>query len=86
VNPREDEECMEFFEKLPATVLLREPIRGLDTDYREGGVKVSGGEKQRLSIARLLLRRPPAGLRRGHIFLELAHRRRKSALHTGHPR
>ena len=32
--------------------------RGLDTLIGEGGVKVSGGEKQRLSIARALLRRP----------------------------
>jgi ATP-binding cassette subfamily B protein len=32
--------------------------RGLDTMIGEGGVKVSGGEKQRLSIARALLRRP----------------------------
>src|SRR6266566_702771 len=34
------------------------PDRGLDTMIGEGGVKVSGGEKQRLSIARALLRRP----------------------------
>jgi len=32
--------------------------RGLDTLIGEGGVKVSGGEKQRLSIARALLRHP----------------------------
>ena len=32
--------------------------RGLDTVIGEGGVKVSGGEKQRLSIARALLRQP----------------------------
>ncbi len=37
---------------------LQEPIKGLDTVIGEGGVKVSGGEKQRLSIARALLRRP----------------------------
>jgi ATP-binding cassette subfamily B protein len=30
----------------------------LDTVIGEGGVKVSGGEKQRLSIARALLRKP----------------------------
>jgi ATP-binding cassette subfamily B protein len=32
--------------------------KGLDTVIGEGGVKVSGGEKQRLSIARALLRKP----------------------------
>jgi ATP-binding cassette subfamily B protein len=32
--------------------------RGLDTVIGEGGMKISGGEKQRLSIARALLRRP----------------------------
>ncbi|MDB5109717.1 MAG: ABC-type multidrug transport system, ATPase and permease component [Mucilaginibacter sp.] len=31
---------------------------GLDTLIGEGGVKISGGEKQRLSIARALLRHP----------------------------
>ena len=38
--------------------LLLRANRGLDSKIGEGGVKVSGGEKQRLSIARALLRRP----------------------------
>ena len=42
---------------MPATLLARAD-KGLDTVIGEGGVKVSGGEKQRLSIARALLRRP----------------------------
>ena len=42
----------------PATACSPAPTRGLDTVIGEGGVKVSGGEKQRLSIARALLRRP----------------------------
>ena len=31
---------------------------GLDSTIGEGGIKISGGEKQRLSIARALLRNP----------------------------
>jgi ATP-binding cassette subfamily B protein len=38
--------------------LLARADKGLDTVIGEGGVKVSGGEKQRLSIARALLRQP----------------------------
>jgi ATP-binding cassette subfamily B protein len=37
--------------------LLKNP-KGLDTILGEGGTKLSGGEKQRLSIARALLRKP----------------------------
>ena len=40
------------------TVSLAYGGEGLGTVIGEGGVKVSGGEKQRLSIARALLRRP----------------------------
>jgi ATP-binding cassette subfamily B protein len=32
--------------------------KGIETVIGEGGLKLSGGEKQRLSIARSLLRRP----------------------------
>jgi len=38
--------------------LLERAEKGLDTTIGEGGIKVSGGEKQRLSIARALLRNP----------------------------
>jgi ATP-binding cassette subfamily B protein len=38
--------------------LLTRGAKGLDTVIGEAGVKVSGGEKQRLSIARALLRQP----------------------------
>jgi hypothetical protein len=34
------------------------PLRKWNREIGEGGVKVSGGEKQRISIARALLRRP----------------------------
>jgi len=38
---------------------VRELPGGLDTNVGERGVKLSGGEKQRLSIARALLKNPP---------------------------
>ena len=58
-NPEADEETLwaacreacadEFLERMP---------RGLDTDLGQGGVNVSGGQKQRLCIARTLLKNP----------------------------
>jgi ATP-binding cassette, subfamily B, bacterial len=53
-----DAECLEVLERAACDGLLARADRGLDTVIGEGGVKVSGGEKQRLSIARALLRRP----------------------------
>ncbi len=53
-----DAECLEVLDKAACDSLLARADRGLDTLIGEGGVKVSGGEKQRLSIARALLRRP----------------------------
>jgi len=59
VNPgATDDECMEVLQKAAVHSLLARADRGLDTLIGEGGVKVSGGEKQRLSIARALLRHP----------------------------
>jgi ATP-binding cassette subfamily B protein len=59
VNPdATDEECMEVLQQAATQSLLSRADRGLDTLIGEGGVKVSGGEKQRLSIARALLRHP----------------------------
>ena len=59
VNPRaSDAECLEVLQKAACQSLLARADKGLDTVIGEGGVKVSGGEKQRLSIARALLRRP----------------------------
>ena len=53
-----DEECLNVLEQAACQSLLSRADKGLDTVIGEGGVKVSGGEKQRLSIARALLRRP----------------------------
>ncbi len=59
VNPgASDAECLDVLRKAASDNLLARADRGLDTLIGEGGVKVSGGEKQRLSIARALLRRP----------------------------
>ena len=53
-----DEECLLALRQAAADTLLARAPQGLDTVIGEGGVKVSGGEKQRLSIARALLRKP----------------------------
>jgi ATP-binding cassette, subfamily B, bacterial len=53
-----DEECMDVLDKASCQSLMARASEGLDTVIGEGGVKVSGGEKQRLSIARALLRKP----------------------------
>ena len=59
VNPNAtDEECLEVLHKSACDSLLQRADKGLDTVIGEGGVKISGGEKQRLSIARALLRQP----------------------------
>ncbi|HEY0273625.1 MAG TPA: ABC transporter ATP-binding protein, partial [Chitinophaga sp.] len=59
VNPRAtDEDIMEVLQKAACQNLLLRGDKGLDTVIGEGGMKISGGEKQRLSIARALLRNP----------------------------
>jgi len=59
VNPKAtDSECYDVLQKSACQQLLARADKGLDTLIGEGGVKVSGGEKQRLSIARALLRKP----------------------------
>jgi len=59
VNPTAtDQECYDVLMKAACQNLLERADKGLDSMIGEGGVKVSGGEKQRLSIARALLRKP----------------------------
>jgi len=53
-----DDEINDVLQKSACQNLLYRAEKGLDTTIGEGGVKVSGGEKQRLSIARALLRNP----------------------------
>jgi ATP-binding cassette subfamily B protein len=53
-----DEEMLSAIEKASATPIIVNSGKGLDTVLGEGGKKLSGGEKQRLSIARALLRKP----------------------------
>jgi len=53
-----DEEILAALNKAACQNLLARADKGIDTVIGEGGVKVSGGEKQRLSIARALLRKP----------------------------
>jgi ATP-binding cassette subfamily B protein len=59
VNPAATmEEIHEALRKASATGLIARASHGVDTILGENGMKLSGGEKQRLSIARALLRQP----------------------------
>ena len=59
-KPEADEtELWKALESARASGLVRDLPDGLDTNVGERGVKLSGGEKQRLSIARALLKDPP---------------------------
>jgi ATP-binding cassette subfamily B protein len=59
VNPKaSDELVLDALHKAACQNLLSRADKGLDTMIGEGGIKLSGGEKQRLSIARALLRKP----------------------------
>jgi ATP-binding cassette subfamily B protein len=53
-----DEELYDVLQKSACQNLLERAEKGINTTIGEGGIKVSGGEKQRLSIARALLRNP----------------------------
>ncbi len=53
-----DEEIFEALKKASALKIVENSPKGLDTLLGEGGKMVSGGEKQRLAIARALVRKP----------------------------
>jgi ATP-binding cassette subfamily B protein len=53
-----DDDVRDALHKASCDNLLSRAEKGLDTMIGEGGLKLSGGEKQRLSIARALLRHP----------------------------
>jgi ATP-binding cassette, subfamily B, bacterial len=53
-----EEDLLDVMRKASCSYLLSRAENGLDTMIGEGGLKLSGGEKQRLSIARSLLRHP----------------------------
>jgi ATP-binding cassette subfamily B protein len=53
-----DEEVLNALHRASCDNLLARAEKGLDSTIGEGGIKISGGEKQRLSIARAILRNP----------------------------
>ena len=59
VNPKATEEDLQLaLKKSSCTALLERAEKGIETVIGEGGLKLSGGEKQRIAIARALLRKP----------------------------
>ncbi|HEY0160808.1 MAG TPA: ABC transporter ATP-binding protein [Thermoanaerobaculia bacterium] len=59
VNPKAtDAECIEVLRQAAALPIIERGGKGLETKIGEGGIKISGGERQRLAIARALLRQP----------------------------
>jgi ATP-binding cassette, subfamily B, bacterial len=53
-----DADILDALSKASCNGLLARSENGIDSVIGEGGIKVSGGEKQRLSIARAILRKP----------------------------
>jgi ATP-binding cassette subfamily B protein len=53
-----DQQIRDALHKAACDDLLSRSSQGIDTAIGEGGIKLSGGEKQRISIARALLRHP----------------------------
>ncbi len=58
-NPQAtDEDCLQAMRSASVENILTRDKLGLEAKIGEGGLKLSGGEKQRLAIARALLRKP----------------------------
>jgi ATP-binding cassette subfamily B protein len=53
-----DEEILDALHKASCDQILARSEKGIHTVLGEGGMKLSGGEKQRISIARALIRHP----------------------------
>ncbi|MCK9591003.1 MAG: ABC transporter ATP-binding protein/permease [Methanoregula sp.] len=53
-----DEQIMDALHKAACDDILSRSVQGIDSLIGEGGMMLSGGEKQRISIARALLRHP----------------------------
>ncbi len=59
VNPSAtDDDCWEALRSASVASIAERGGKGLETRIGEGGIKISGGERQRLAIARALLRNP----------------------------
>ncbi len=59
VNPgASDDACITALRQAAALPIIERGEKGLETRIGEGGIKISGGERQRLAIARALLRDP----------------------------
>ncbi|MDP4039791.1 MAG: ABC transporter ATP-binding protein [Candidatus Pacearchaeota archaeon] len=59
VNPKaSNEDCLNALKMAKVSHIMDRGKKQLDTKIGEGGIKLSGGEKQRLAIARALLRNP----------------------------
>ncbi|MEK6917584.1 MAG: ABC transporter ATP-binding protein [Nanoarchaeota archaeon] len=58
-NPEaSDKDCRDALKLASAMTIVERGEKGIDTKIGEGGIKISGGERQRLAIARALLRNP----------------------------